>query len=212
MSATGAIVGNSLVSLSADIDRQDKDDIFNCLLRAERVAGQVSRDEHFAYWVYRYGKALEHRAWAKSSPIIHQPAVITCPSDLEDISFGVINSAGSLWLARQAVASLRASQFQRHAKHFFENDSEQSVTAGFQVVPCLVSAGKTITLLVCGVQITGHVESRDFDFWTQCRRDMVLRISGGSYQFNRDTYAKYRESDARQISESSRQAIQTFSI
>jgi hypothetical protein len=212
MSATGAIVGNSLVSFSTEISRQDRDDIFTCLLRAERVAGKVSRDEHFAYWAYRYGKALEQRGCLKSSSIIHEPAVITSASELEDISFGVINSAGSLLLAQQAVASLKASEFQRHGNHFFESDGEQSVTAGFQVVPCLASSGKTVTLLVCGVHIAGQVETRDFDFWTHSRREMVLRITGGAYRFDRDAYAMHRERDARQIGEAGRQAIQTFLI
>lgn len=212
MSATGAVVGNSLVSLSTEISGQDQDDIFNCLLRAERVAGRVSRDENFAYWVYRYGKALEHRSWTKSSAIIHQPDVITCAADFENISFGVINSAGSLLLAQQAAASLKASQFHRQAKHFFESDGEQSVSAGFQVVPCLVNSERRITLMVCGVQITGNAESRDFDFWTETRRDMVLRITGGAYQFDRDAYAIYRDRDAAQAGEIGRQAIKTFLI
>jgi hypothetical protein len=212
MSATGAIVGNSLVSLSTEISRQDRDDIFTCLLRAERVAGKVSRDEHFAYWAYRYGKALEQRGCLKSSAIIHQPAVINSAAELEDISFGVINSAGSLLLAQQAVASLKASEFQRQGNQFFESDSQQSVTAAFQVVPCLMNTGKTVTLLVCGVHIAGQVETRDFDFWSHSRREMVLRITGGAYQFDRDTYAMYREKDASQIGEGSRQAIQTFLI
>lgn len=33
----------------------------------------------------------------------------------------------------------------------------------------------------------------DFDFWTSTRRDMVLRVVGGVYRFDRQVYDGYRQ-------------------
>lgn len=212
MNATGAIVGNSLLSISAGMDRQDRDDLFDCLSRAERVAGQVSREQNSTYWTYRYGKALEQRGLAKISAIVHQPMVINSASELEAVSFGVIQSAGSALLARQAVASLQALQIERNAAHFFERINGDSVFAGFQVIPCLAASVGHVLVLQCGITMTGSVDTRDFDFWSESRAELVLRITGGAYRFDRDNYAKYRDAVALELAAHGERAIETFAI
>lgn len=212
MTATGAVVGNGLVSLSADIKKQDRADLFDGLLRAERVAGHVSRDEHFAYWAYRYGKALEQRSFRKLSPILHEPMVVRSASELEQISFGVIQSAGSARLARQAKASLQAMQIHHYAEHFFESLNGNSVIAGFQVIPCAVDSTGAVMVLLCGIQMTGNVETRDFDFWSDSRSELTLRITGGAYRFDRLDYAKHRDAVARELDAHGARAIQTFAL
>lgn len=212
MSATGAVVGNGLVSLSTGINKQDREDLFDCLLRAERVAGQVSRDEHFTYWAYRYGKALEQRSFVKLSPIMHEPMVIRSASELEEISFRVIESRGSARLARQAQASLQAMQIHHYAEHFFESINRNSVIAGFQVIPCAVDTTGAVMVLLCGIQMTGHVETRDFDFWSDSRSELMLRITGGAYRFDRRDYATHRDAVARELDAHGSRAIQTFAL
>lgn len=212
MSATGAVVGNGLVSLSAGIKKQDREDLFDCLLRAERVAGQVSRDAHFTYWAYRYGKALEQRSFVKLSPIMHQPMVIRSASELEEISFSVIESRGSALLARQAQASLQAMQIHHYAQHFFESINGNSVIAGFQVIPCAVDSAGAVMVLLCGIQMTGNVETRDFDFWSDSRSELTLRITGGAYRFDRRDYARHRDAVARELDAHGPRAIQTYAL
>jgi hypothetical protein len=212
MSATGAVVGNGLVSLSAGIKRQDREDLFDCLLRAERVAGQVSRDQHFTYWAYRYGMALEQRSFVKLSPIMHAPMVIRSASELEEISFSVIESRGSARLARQALASLQAVRIHRYAAHFFESINGNTLIAGFQVIPCALDPAGNVMVLLCGIQMTGNVETRDFDFWSESRSELTLRITGGAYRFDRRDYARHRDAVARELDGHSARAIQTFAI
>lgn len=212
LNSTGAIVGNSLVSLSSGMDRQDREDIFDCLFRAERIAGQVSREQNFAYWTYRYGKALEQRSCEKKSSIVHQPMVIRSADELESVSFGVIQAAGSALLARQARASLQALQIHRYATHFFERVDGDSVVASFQVIPCVTASAGKVLVLLCGIRMTGRVDTRDFDFWTDSRAELVLRITGGAYQFDRDDYDRHRDAVASELGAHGERAIHTFVI
>jgi hypothetical protein len=100
----------------------------------------------------------------------------------------------------------------RYARHFFGGGSGITDVARFQVIPCSQEVSKEIVLLVCSVHITGHVDTRDFDFWTQTRRDMVLRISGGAYRFDRGQYARHREKIRRELGACAQSRIQHFEI
>jgi hypothetical protein len=212
MKRSGALVGNSLVSFSADVAQQDREDMVDCLLRVDRLAGQVSREANFSYWTYRYGKGLEQRGCIKSCAIIHQPIVITSAKALENTTFEVIRATGASDLARQAVESLQALKVQQLARHFFESGSGQGDFARFQVVPCLMSDDGELIVVVSGIQLSGEVSIRDFDFWTQTSPDMVLRISGGAYRFDRDAYAGHRARIKRELGEAAEQSIETFSL
>lgn len=210
--AIGAVIGESLVSLFAGIAQQDRDDVFDCLLKADSVAGKVSQRENFPYWVFRYGQSLEQRGFKKLSPIIHQPQVITQASELESVTFAVIDSAGSRALARQAVSSLQAVLKGGHARHFFQSNAQRSELARFQLLPCLAGHDNQLIMLVCSIQVTGYAEPPDADFWGRSRREMVLRIIGGAYRFDRTVYARMRDAVRRELGDAARNAIRTFSI
>lgn len=212
MSAVGAIIGSSLVSVSAGITAKDREDLFDCLLRVDRLAGQVSRKEQFAYWTYRYGTGLEQRGCIKRGVIEHQPTVINSASALKSITFDVTRFTGSTALARQAIASLEAMQLRGLAAQFFANGSGQSDLARFQMVPCLSEKAGQIVVMVCGIQLSGYADVRDYDFWTQTSREMVLRISGGAYHFDREAYAQHRERIKRELGDAARGAIQSFEL
>lgn len=212
MSALGAIVGSSLVSVSAGIAAKDREDLFDCLLRVDRLAGLVSREEHFAYWTFRYGTGLEQRGCIKTGAIQHQPTVINSASALKNITFEVTRFTGSSALARQAIASLEAMQLRGLAARFFANGSGQSDLARFQMVPCLSGKTGEIVVMVCGIQLSGYADVRDYDFWTQTSREMVLRISGGAYRFDREAYARHREKIKRELGDAARGAVQSFEL
>lgn len=210
MHNTGAIVGNSLVSLSAGIGMEDREDLFDCLLRVDRLAGQVRREEHFSFWTFRYGVGLEQRGFVKTGSIVHQPTVIKSACELKRVTFDITRSVGSAALARQAIASLEAMQLRGMAGQFFTNGSGQSDLARFQIVPCVANNSAQLLVTTCGVQLTGYADVRDYDFWTQTSRDMVLRISGGVYRFDRAIYDMHRERIRRELEQAAERAVETF--
>jgi hypothetical protein len=212
MNGTAAIVGNSLVSMSAGTYSQDRDDLFNCLLRVDRLAGQVSREEHFSYWTYRYGMGLQQRGFIRTESIDHQPTVINSASALKSITFDVTRKTASAELARQAISSLEAMQLRGLADRFFTNGSGRSDLARFQVVPCQTGRYGQVSVVVCGVQLTGYADVRDHEFWNQTSRDMVLRISGAVYRFDRDAYALHREKIRQELGNAAQGAIQSFEL
>lgn len=211
--ATGAIVGSSLVSLYDGIGRQDREDILDCLSHAHAFASRYhdQRDD-YSNWMFRYRTRLENRGCLLVSPIRHTPQVIFHSSELEAVTFNIIDSAGSRALANLAGAAWRSLKVNRHADRFFSNGSRDGELGRLQIVPCLSDSKGDVLILICAIRLTASVNTRDFDFWTDTRREMLLRISGGVYRFDRAVYAGYREQIRRQLNANSDHAIEQFPI
>lgn len=211
--AKGAIVGSSMVSLYNGIDAQDRDDIFDCLLYADVFASRFhDQRKDYSNWLFRYRRRLETRGWVLENPIRHTPHVIFRASDLDAATFHVIDSTGARALADLAQATWRSTRINHHADHFFSRSSQDGELARFQMVPCMSDADGTVLMLICAIRLTGSVDIRDFEFWTETRREMLLRISGGVYRFDRAVYGKYREDVRTQLIGSSDRAIKEFPI
>lgn len=211
--ATGAIVASSVVSFYDGIDRQDRDDLFDCLLHADTFASQhFDPRKDYSNWLFRYRTRLEGRGWTLINPIKHTPHVIFQPADLGAATIAIIQSAGAKELADLTDAAWRSMQINHHADHFFSHSVRDGELARFQMVPCITDAGGTVLMLICAIRLTGSVDIRDFEFWTQTRREMLLRISGGVYRFDRTVYGKYREDIRNQLVSSSDRAIKEFAL
>lgn len=211
--ATGAIVGSSLVSLYDGIGRQDREDILDCLSHAHAFASRYhdQRDD-YSNWMFRYRTRLENRGCILVNPILHTPQVIVQASELDAVTFDIIDSAGSRALADLAGASWHSLKVSGHAKRFFRNGSRDGELGRFQMVPCVSDANGDVLLLICAIRLTESVDTRDFDFWTDTRREMLLRISGGVYRFDRAVYAGYRALIRTQLNSNADRAIEQFPI
>ena len=82
----------------------------------------------------------------------------------------------------------------------------------FQMVPCVRDPSGEVLMLICAIRLTKTVEIRDFDFWTDIQREMLLRISGGVYRFNRTVYGGFREQIRAELIKNADRAISEFPI
>lgn len=211
--ATGAIVGTSVVSVQDQIDQQGREDIFDCLLHAEQFASHhFDPREDYCNWLFRYRTRLEARGLQLINPITHAPKVIFETADLDAVTFDITHSVGDRALADLALASWRSMKGHLYAERFLSHGLENGELARFQVVPCTLDTQGRTQMLICAIRLTGTVDNRDFDLWTQTRREMLLRVSGGVYRFDRTVYAKYRTQIREQLLTSSDDAIQHYVI
>jgi hypothetical protein len=211
--ATGAIVGSNMVSLYDGIGAQDREDIFDCLLHADVFASQhFDPRTDYSNWLFRYRARLEVRGWTLINPIKHRPQVIFNPADLDTATIAIIQSAGDKELADLTHAAWRSMQINHHAHHFFSHGVRDGELARFQMVPCMNDPDGNVLMLICAIRLTGSVDTRDFDLWTETRREMLLRINGGVYRLDRKVYGRYREDIRKQLIGSSDRAIKQFPI
>lgn len=211
--ATGAIVGSSLVSLYDGVARPDREDIFDSLLSADRFASRHhDQRRDYTNWFFRYRRRLESRGWVLKSPILHTPQVVFGPAELDSVTFDLVASAGAQALADLVQASWRSMRVHRFADHFFDKGQRNGELGRLQMVPCMNDADSTLLMLICGIRLTGSIDMRDFEFWSETRREMVLRISGGVYRFDRATYGRYRQEIRNSLSGDADRAIEEFKL
>lgn len=211
--ATGAVVGSNVVSLYDGINTQDREDIFDCLLHADAFASQhFDQRADYCNWLFRYRSRLEGRGWSLINPIRHTPQVIFQAKEFDAAAFSIIDSAGARALADLARASWNAMEVHHYADHFFDRGSSDGELARFQIVPCMNQVDGTLLMLICAIRLTGSIDTRDYEFWSETRREMLLRISGGVYRLDRNIYARYRKDIRDQLSSSADRAIKAFSI
>jgi hypothetical protein len=210
---TGAVVGSNLVSLYGGINRQDREDIMECLLGAHVFASRhFDQRQDYSNWFFRYRTRLQSRGCVFVSPIIHQPQVITSATELDSTTFGVVRAAGSRTLAELTQAAWKGMRATDYANKFFKHGDADGVIGNIQVVPCTLEASGDINMLICGISLTGTVDIKDYDFWTETRREMLLRITGGLYRFDRTAYARYRAQIRNELGRDFERAIRRFPI
>lgn len=211
--ANGAIVGSSMVSLYDGVDRQDREDLFDGLLHADTFASRhFDQRTDYDNWLFRYRTRLEHRGWLLVSPILHTPQVVFGASELDSVTFDLVASAGAQALADLVQASWRSMRVHRFADHFFDKGQRNGELGRLQMVPCMNDADSTLLMLICGIRLTGSVDMRDFEFWSETQRQMILRISGGVYRFDRATYGRYRQEIRNSLSGYADRAIEEFKL
>lgn len=211
--ATGAIVGSSMVSFYDGIGSQDRQDLFDCLLHADAFASQhFDLRKDYSTWLFRYKTRLEMRGWTLINPIKHEPQVIFRPEELHATTIAITKSAGAKDLTDLIHTAWRSMEINHYADHFFSNSLHDGELARFQMVPCMNDPDGNVLMLICAIQITGSVDIRDFEFWTQTRREMLLRIGGGVYRFDRQVYERYRKDIRDKLRGGSDRAIKEFSL
>ncbi|MBD8119847.1 hypothetical protein IFT62_01330 [Pseudomonas lutea] len=210
---TGALVGSNLVSLYEGVNRQDRENIMECLLGAHMFASRhFDQRRDYSNWFFRYRTRLQSRGCVFVSPIIHQPRVISSAAELDSSTFRVVRAVGSRILAELVQASWKGMRANEYANQFFKHGDADGVIGNVQVVPCTVEATGDINMLICSISLTGTVDIKDYDFWTETRREMLLRISGGLYRFDRTVYAAYRAQIRSELGKDFERAIRQFPI
>ena len=210
---TGVIVGSSVVSLFEGIASQDRQDILDCISHAHQFASKhFDQRADYVNWLFRYRERLNSRGCVLKYPIMQEPKVVNSPSDLDSVAFNIITSGGSDLLVAQARECWRALRVRQYASQFLGSGVGNQELMRLQLVPCMQDDAGDIALLLCCIRLTGSEEVRDFDFWTQTRKEMLLRISGGVYRFERAVFGKYRDQIRSQLTRDADSAIKEFPI
>ncbi|GFM89509.1 hypothetical protein PSCICO_49080 [Pseudomonas cichorii] len=187
------IAGNTIVSFSSTVSRQAREDIADMLLYAEFFATQSYRpNEFWTSWLNYYRSTLVRSGCKLKSQIVKEPMVITGAEELDSISFDITGSVRVDNLLELTRRSFKAARLNQYARHFFQYGSGSGSVGNFQIVPCEEVAGE-VHLLLCGLHASSTItsDSRGGDSWIN--REMVVRLGGGVYAFNRTVFASQRE-------------------
>lgn len=162
--------------------------------------------------VDRYRNRLEKHGCISRGSLSHPPQVINDYADF-DAQLGPVGTGGvPAQLARQARDALGVLRGSAFARRFFQRGSANGQSSTFLVTPCLRDARGRIEFAVYAFQLNASVEIRDFDFWTETRRDIVVWHVGTAYRFDREQFAVYREQVQKDLLGWSQRALEELSL
>lgn len=191
----------SVATFAQDLCVQEKQDVSDLLLQADVFASMTwNRRQYWKSWAdYHRNRMLKHGCEAYSL-IITEPLFLTREEELQQsIRLNILDGDGSPRLPQMAEQSLVTAGYKEFALNFLRSGSEESFLGDFQVVPCTRTATGEVEIFVCGLHVTGRVSGD--------KRELVLRLNGGSYLFSVERYAAHRAQVRRHLERYAAQRI-----
>ena len=184
------------------------------MLYADFFATQSYRQaENWTTWLNYYRSQLLASGCRLKSIIVKEPMFITDARDLDEVGFAVTGSVRVANLMALMRRSFKAARLNEFARHFFQYGAGSGGLNSFQVVPCEAVAGTDeVHILLCGLHASTRVESESRGGDWRTRREMVVRLGGGVYAFDRSAYAAHRERIRARLNAVGRFNIQQISI
>ncbi|MCD5989927.1 hypothetical protein KDX30_18695 [Pseudomonas sp. CDFA 553] len=208
MTSSVVVAGSNLISFMAGLTREEKKDVSDLLRYADYFASQTyDRSELWTSWMGYYRNRLEKFSTVKAR-IVKEPMVITDAEELEQITASVVGTTGSTSLARLMQHSLRTVRIDKDAQLFFQHGRGSGRLRTFQVVGCEKTPAGQILIVLCALHANAYTEVDILGLSERIQRDIVLRISGGVYELDREQYAMQRESITSKLRYVTRLAIQ----
>ncbi|WP_249746178.1 hypothetical protein [Pseudomonas entomophila] len=182
--------------------------MLDLLDHAEGFANRFfDHQELWKSWLDRFRNRLEKHGCISLESLSHPPRVVGSYTDFE-AQLGPIGAGGvPALLARQARDALEVLRGSAFARRFFERGTQDGQSSSFMVTPCYKDAQGRISFAVYAFRLNATVEMRDFDFWSEVRRDIVVWKIGTAYCFDRERFADFREQIQQDLTRWSRRAL-----
>ncbi|MFQ6574333.1 hypothetical protein [Pseudomonas sp. UM16] len=207
------LAANALVTFDPGLAQAERQDALDMLMHAHGFASKSYDSRvHWKSWMDHYRNRLEKHGCQQLSLITEQPRVITSAKELQSIAATVVGDVGTVALANRVTTAIGRVRKSQYADRFFSNGKSGGGLSDFLAVPWEKERSGELLLLVFGMNISLSVETRDFDFWTQTQRDMVLRVVGGLYRFDRGVYANHRESISQSLKSMTLAHVKAFQL
>ncbi|MEG1038592.1 MAG: hypothetical protein RSE94_01605 [Pseudomonas sp.] len=204
---------NTMITFAPSVTAEERQDALSLLLQARLFASKAFDPRvHWKSWMDRYRNRLEKHGCQLQSLITEPARVVRSAKELKGIVAKVAGEVGAADLAEQvsnAVGQIKETGF---AGRFFSKGENGGAYSEFVAVPCGKNQAGDVVLLVFAINIGLSVEVRDFDFWTETQRDMVVHVVGGLYRFDRKAYAQHRATVEAYLIEAARARIRTVNI
>ncbi|MFS2159935.1 hypothetical protein ACCD10_21670 [Pseudomonas sp. Pseusp122] len=208
------IAENNMLAFGPEVVEQDRQDIADMLMYADFFASQsYPMQDSWMGWLEYYRSQLIKAGCKLTSPLVKEPMFITDARELDTIGFGLKGAVRAANLIALAHRSLKAARLNDYASHFFQYATESGSLGRFQVLPCEAIAGTDIVrILLLGVHVSATLNSGWVGGDWRKSREMVVRLGGGLYEFNRSAYAAHRARIRARLSEVSNFNIRRVSI
>lgn len=207
------VMGNTVISFAGVSDRY-RNDLMDLFMYAHHRATQTFRpDTQWTSWIDYYRNHLTNKGCRLDSILASQPQVIGSSDELGDFKFGVKRSAkrtdGLMELARRSFRSANINAF---ARRFFESGHGVGQHSSFQIIPCEATATDDISFMICALHASASATAQALGGDSWIKREMVVRLAGGVYNFNGPRYDGFRAQVQARLTEVGRFNIQRIEL
>ncbi|WP_242486252.1 hypothetical protein [Pseudomonas sp. TH03] len=204
-----AVVGGSVVSFSAGMSSQDREDIYLSNLFAQMATRSAYRDGLVGNWFDYYRNKLRFLGWDSASPV--RPVPVTAAFMADNVCQQISHSFGERFSspASQAFESLRRNPI---ALDGFEGASLSRDSGLFQIIPCVQSRPGKIEIALYHKQFSTRRSGSRFLYWPM---DDIVKTSEEQMAlvtFSTLHYATFREKVAAAVLSESMRNLHALEI
>ena len=212
--SSACVAGHSLVSFTAGLSRQNREDVLNSTLLMQLAANA------------RYNKESERQSWFK----FYIDGLGTLGWTISDGTFEAYNTSQLDFTVQQAVIaiigglaqgaaftpvvakSLAALKEDPQALALFESHSDQGVSGMFQILPCAQTEQGNVTMLLNCMQLQNKAERHRVLFFSHQSREVQLFHSTQQAVLDTRIYREVREAVLNKLGHNANQFVKQLKL
>ena len=188
-----SVVGPSLVVFDQALSEDDRQDALDCQQFAEAVVRRLPKDASNEERYRKYNEALLAVGWVTESftykKYVSKQLTITMNEAILQVLETVISGGAS------SVLNLVASGFSKlkgdkDALKIVDADSKKNDVVSFKAVPCIVTPGGGMSMLMGGLDLVDKEYNGDFLFVTYKTQGLQIFQGAGVRNFNRRAFER----------------------
>ena len=188
-----SVVGPSLVVFDQALSEDDRQDALDCQQFAEAVVRRLPKDASNEERYRKYNEALLAVGWVTESftykKYVSKQLTITMNEPILQVLETVISGGAS------SVLNLVASGFSKlkgdkDALKIVDADSKKNDVVSFKAVPCIVTPGGGMSMLMGGLDLVDKEYNGDFLFVTYKTQGLQIFQGAGVRNFNRRAFER----------------------
>ena len=188
-----SVVGPSLVVFDQALSEDDRQDALDCQQFAEAVVRRLPKDASNEERYRKYNEALLAVGWVTESftykKYVSKQLTITMNEAILQVLETVISGGAS------SVLNLVASGFSKlkgdkDALKIVDADSKKNDVVSFKAVPCIVTPGGGMSMLMGGLDLVDKEYNGNFLFVTYKTQGLQIFQGAGVRNFNRRAFER----------------------
>lgn len=184
----------NLIGIGPNLSDEERQDVQTLLDHADEFASRfLDRDELWKSWFDRFRNRLEKHGCVRTAALELPPQVIRDHDDFDTGLEPIGTGSTPTLLAQLARASMQELRISAHASKFLQSGWQNDVASSFLITPCQKDEEGQIHLAVYSFRFNATVEMRDFGFWSEAQRDIVVWNTGTVYRFDLERFAAFRQ-------------------
>jgi hypothetical protein len=189
-----AVLEDSLVSFTAGLSDQNRDDVTQSLLFMQLGANhKYSRMEEREQWYKFYYDGLSKLGWLTTDSAYQSYSPAKQSFTMDEVALEIIAAVGGQSFALLASAATKALQKSGGPLKLFENSNKSEDMSSFKMLPCIQTQRGDVSMMLNFMRFTKTVKTTHVLFWKFSSSDVRIYRDACKIQLIAETYKDLRK-------------------